>query len=264
MLGLVNEFLVLIVAAAIFLFTIEAAFRLGRRQRDREVVPADTHVSALQAASFGLLGLLLAFTFSMSISRHENRKSLVVEEANAIGTTVLRAGLLAPAQREQATQLLRRYTDSRLEFYDAGIDRARFDAANATSLELEAQLWSVARAALAQDAYSLPASLFTQSLNEMIDLNERRRQAVDDHVPDSVFLLLITVAAGALGFVSYASGLTGRRRHASTFVIALLVLMVFLITLDLDRPRRGLIRVSQQSMLRLRATFESSPASPQP
>jgi hypothetical protein len=87
----------------------------------------------------------------------------------------------------------------------------------------------------------------------MINLNEKRRAALDNHVPEVVIHLLFVVAVGAMGFIAYGYGLTGRRRHGSTAIFALLIALVLTIIVDLDQPRTGVIRVGEESMLRLKA-----------
>jgi hypothetical protein len=98
--------------------------------------------------------------------------------------------------------------------------------------------------------------LFIQSLNEMVNVKWTRRAALHNHVPEPVLYLLCTVAAGALGFIGYGYGLTGRRRHGSTAIFAVLIALVLATILDFDRPRGGFIRVSEEGMFRLQAAFE--------
>jgi hypothetical protein len=93
----------------------EGGHRLGRRTRGPGDGPKKGHVDTIQATVFALLGLLLAFSFSMAASRYENRKQSVVEESNAIGTAYLRTELLPEPQRTATADLFRQYTDVRLE-----------------------------------------------------------------------------------------------------------------------------------------------------
>lgn len=103
----------------------------------------DATRGALQGAVLGLLALLLGFTFAMAVQRFETRKSLVLEESNAIGTASLRAQFLPVAQQQEAAQLFKRCVAARVEFYNAGIDESRLDAAFATSAQIQRQLWAV-------------------------------------------------------------------------------------------------------------------------
>lgn len=256
MLWAINEVVLGLAALAAFLVVIEIGFRPGRRRLAGSDDSVKAHVAALQAALLGLLALLLGFTFAMALSRFDTRRTLVLEEANAIGTTYLRSQFLPQPQRREVAGLLRAYVAARLVFYDAGIDKPRLDAANATAARLQERLWSVATAVAAQDPRSVPMGLFVQSLNDVIDLHEKRLTALQSHVPEVVLHLLLTVSAVALGFVAYGCGLTGQRRYVSTAFVALLIALVLTTILDLDRPRRGLITVNQESLLRLQDALE--------
>lgn len=257
MLWSISEFTLIVVVLGMFFLVAEMGFQLGRRRWAEADERLKGHIGALQAALLGLLALLLGFTFAMAVTRFDTRKALVLEEANAIGTTVLRARLLPPPHQQEMGTLLRAYVDARLAFYDAGIDRVRLEAAHTTTTRLQEQLWLVAVALAAQDPYALPVGLFVQALNEVIDLHEKRRQALDNHVPETVLVLLVGVAVAALGFLGYSFGLDRTRRFWSSALVSVLIALVLALILDLDRPRRGLITVSQESMVRLQEAFKA-------
>jgi hypothetical protein len=237
---------------ALLLLAGEAGFRLGSRVRARSRQEPGEQVATVQAALLGLLGLLLGFTFAMSVSRYDTRKELVLEEANAIGTAHLRADFLSEPQRSEIRSLLADYVAARLEFYAAGAERERFQHALRRAAGLQSQLSQRAVAA-ARDHPDPLSSLFVQSLNEVIDLDARRVGALENHVPLTVWLLVVVVAATALWATGYATGLGGRRRALPLLVTPALVAMLIAILVDLDRPRRGLIRVSQDAMTRLQS-----------
>lgn len=244
-------------ALAAFLVVIEVGFRLGLRSRAGSDDATKIHVGALQAALLGLLALLLGFTFAMAVSRFDTRKALVLEEANAIGTAYLRGQLLPPPHRQEIATLLEAYVAARLALYETAEPR-RLDEAQVMAARLAARLWTVTAAVTAQDPRSVTAGLFVQSLNDVFDLKEKQRTALQNHVPEVVLHLLLTVSVVALGFVAYGAGLTGQRRHVSTSVVAVLIALVLVTILDIDRPRRGLIKVSQESMVRLQESLRGS------
>jgi hypothetical protein len=250
-----SEFLLFVLILALFALVIEGAFRLGSRVRGQQGDGDTTHAGELQSATLVLLALLLGFTFAMAVQRYDTRREFVLQEANAIGTTSLRARFLPEPQRTEAMGLLREYVGTRLDFYRAGIDRARLDAANAASDRIQQRLWDLATAAVAADPRSVATGLFIQSLNEVIDDNEKRRAALENHVPEAVIWLLLLVAAVAMGFVAYGCGLAGRRRLAMNATFAMLITLVITVILDIDRPRRGLVKVNQDSMLRLQQSL---------
>ncbi|HEY1461687.1 MAG TPA: hypothetical protein VGH59_16725 [Casimicrobiaceae bacterium] len=256
MLWNVDEGLLFLAAIIAFIAAIEIAFRLGRRHSPKSDDVLRSHVGGLQAALLGLLALLLGFNFAMAVARFDARKVLLQEEVSAINTTYLRAQLLAPREREEVTGLLKTYVDTRVDFMNAVVDNARIDTAIAASVRIETQLWGIAGRLVEQGASAVSTGLFIQSVNEMINVNEKRRAALDNHVPETVLQLLCVVALVALGFIAYAYGLSGRPRHGSILIFAVLISVVLTIIIDLDRPRRGLIRVSDEGMVRLQETLE--------
>jgi hypothetical protein len=251
-----NIWLVFAIVIALFLSADEIGFRLGRREQSKSNEPTRSQVNMLQAASLGLLALLLGFTFSMALTRYDTRRQLVLDEANAIGTTYLRAQLLPEPARKEVSNLLRRYVDVRLEFYQAGISQRKLQKVDDDTEKLHGALWSYAIAAGGQDPRAIPTGLFIQSLNDVIDLHAKRVTALENHVPESIFILLLIVATLSLGLVGYGAGM-GRDRNLLPAVISIiLIASVILLIMDLDRPRRGLIKVSQQSMVDLQNSLK--------
>jgi hypothetical protein len=217
---------------------------------------AKSQSGTIQGAIIGVLALLLAFTLSMAISRYETRRQLVLDEANAIGTTYLRSKMLPAPYPAQAADLLRQYVANRLEFYNAGIDDVRMQAANDQAVQLQGQLWSIATAASAQDNRAVPTGLIVQTLNDTIDLQGKRLAATRNSVPETVILLLLGVAIATAAIIGYNSGLSNRRHLSAALTLIVLITVIIWVLIDLDRPRRGLILISQQSMLDLQQTLQ--------
>jgi hypothetical protein len=228
---------------------LEVGSRLGRKARAQIDDAGKSQANSLQGAIIGLLALLLAFTLSMAISRYETRRQLVLDEANAVGTTYLRAKMLPPPYTTDAANLLRQYVANRLEFFNAGIDQARIQAAGDQATQLQQQLWSIAIAASAQDNRSVPTGLFIQTLNDTIDLQAKRLAAFNNRVPETVIWLLLGVSVAAAGIVGYNNGLGNRRHVFGALTLIVLLVVIIWVIVDLDRPRRGLILISQQSMI---------------
>jgi len=243
-----------------FLVALEAGYRIGLRRSDGAEESEKAHIASLHAAVLGLLALLLGFSFLMAVSRYEQRKELVRDEANAIGTTYLRAKMLPEAERAQAPALLRAYVDNRLELLAARADLAAIGVVNAKAGQIEAKLWALAASAAAQNPQSEPISLFIQSLNEVIDIREMRTVARENHVPDAVLWLLFAVSVAALGLIAYGCGLARRRRPFSNAVFALLIAVVLTMIIDVDKPRRGLIQVGLDATFRLKASLDQDAA----
>jgi hypothetical protein len=176
---------------------------------------------------------------------------MVVEESNAIGTTYLRAQLLPEPEKTEISRLLRQYVDVRLE----GARTGKLQDAITKSEDLHDQLWLQAVAAGKKTPQPFPTGLFIQSLNEVIDIHSKRLRAAQDHVPESILLLLFTVAIFGMGAIGYGCGLANGHFIISRLAMAVLIAVVMLAIIDLDQPGRGFIRVSQQSMISLRGNI---------
>ena len=250
-----------LIAAVLFLSmlaAIEIGFRTGRATRASGDEAAREHVNSIQASILAILGLLLAFTFSLSLQRYDSRSEAVVDEANAIGTAYLRSQLLRPPVRTEVQALLREYLALRVE---AGattlVDGARRKTLLAEAVQAQNALWANAVRSAEGDPSPVTSGLFIQSVNELIDSYGRRDAALSRHVPEAVLLLLYATFLLAGGIVGFASGRSGHRPSSASYVmVALIVILVFVIV-DLDRPRRGLITVSQQSLLDLQAAIKA-------
>ena len=246
----VSELLIAAGTLLLLLASVELGFRFGRTH-DRADATIESHLGMLQGSMLGLLALLLGFTFSLSVDRFETRKALVVEEANDIGTTWLRTDFLQPDDGSAARALLERYMHSRLRFYDAGIDVAELERATQEASDLQRDLWDIATRASASEPESHPVALFVQTLNNLIDDSEKRMAALNNHVPDAVIVFLLCIASVAAILIGFGSGLAGFRRPILNASFCLTLALVTMLILDIDRPRRGFITVSQGSMERL-------------
>jgi hypothetical protein len=235
--------------AVLTLLAYEVGFRLGRWWQAR--TPDETGegpTGAIVGSVVALMAFLLAVTMSMASDRFDTRRCLVLAEANAIGTTYLRAGLLAAPADEETKALLREYVPLRI----ATSDRVQLQANIERSREILGEVWEIGEeAALASDQGDLMA-LYLDSLNEVIDLNESRVVAgVYARVPETVLILLIGGSALALGTLGYSVGLSGRRSFASALILILALGAVITLVIDLDRPQDGFLMVSQQPLLDL-------------
>lgn len=249
-LGLVLLLAVLVVA--------ELGWRWGQRRHAQADDGERSQVNAISGAVLGLLALLIGFTFSMAVNRFDARQDLVLQEANAVGTTALRAQLLQPGAEAEVLRLLRQYVQVRLDFHDAGVDERKLHAVTAQTAVLQQALWRVAMQQAHGGGNAAQVNLFIVSLNDTIDLHGKRLAAMRNHVPPAVVLLLLLVTLGAVGLVAYGGGLHARRQVAAQAVLAALLVLSIVLIVDLDRPRRGLIQVSQQSMLDAQHELDSA------
>ncbi|MGO9611580.1 MAG: hypothetical protein ACLPX5_00885 [Dissulfurispiraceae bacterium] len=208
-------------------------------------------IALILGAVLTLLALLLGFTYSMSEGRFEERRQLVIDEANAIGTTYLRAKTLPEPRSSEIQGLLRQYTALRVE-NGGGIedDPEKSREMDNREKKLQSMLWSHA-AALARENPNPVISAFLVPLNEMIDLHTKRLAAFRNRVPLPIYVVLLIVSAVALWLIGYYLGAHRQKALMATGMFALLVASVMWLIMDLDQPVRGAITTSQQSLIEL-------------
>lgn len=250
-----GHWLVIIVVSGLLLALGELGFRIGLRLYRAKDEARKGQIGGTQGAVLGMLGLLLGFTFAMAVGRYESRRELVLQEANSIGTTYLRASFLPDAHQAAIENLLRRYVDERLEFYHAGQDGAKIAAAERAAAQIQRELWTHTVAA-GREAPTPLVPTFVNALNEMIDLDATRMAALRNHVPGAVWLLVLVVAACGCCLSGYAAGASGARSAFNDAVLPLLIAVAITLIADLDRPRGGLIGISQQPLLDLKQSLE--------
>lgn len=242
---------------AVSIVAIFAATELGRQlgllasRRQRE------SISTIEGAVLGLLALLIAFTFSMALSLYEVRRDALLNEANAIGTTALRARLLPAPNNAECLKLLREYVQTRLDIARTTGSLPEVTAAVARSNAIQEALWQQVKAVAAKDNAMVPTGLFIQSLNEMIDDQEKRLTAFANRVPNIILVALYGVAIFSGAISGYASGLEVQRAQLPIYAMAVLIAAMILLIQDLDRPSAGFIGVSQQPMLDTAASISA-------
>jgi hypothetical protein len=217
----------------------------------------------LQGALLGVVGLLLAFGLSLAVSRYEDRRSNIVSEANAIGTTYLRAQTLMEPIRSRSLDLLVRYTRSAISLSDHVPGSAEARDARVQEERIERQLWSLAGEALEMAPTASAPRLYVETLNEMIDGENARVAALSNRVPTAVLVLELLAAALALGLLAAYLALAGRGVLAVTLASAL-VAFLLLVTADLDRPTRGLITIPDTALTNELESMTKPPAAAAP
>jgi hypothetical protein len=217
----------------------------------------------LQAALLGLVGLVLAFGLALAVGRYESRRAAVVADANAIGTTYLRAQTLAEPMRTRSLRRLVLYTDTSIRLSAAVPGSTKSKQAIADGAKLQRELWRLAGQALADAPEASAPRLYVETLNEMIDMQTVRVAALNNRVPGAVLALEVIFAAAALGLLAFYLALLGRG-VLPVLLAAALICGLLLVTFDLDRPTRGLIRVPATPLTSLRASMELPPAADAP
>jgi hypothetical protein len=206
------------------------ASEIGRLFGVRAVGRGGGDVSTLEGAVLGLLALMIGFSFAIALSRFEARRDAVLNEANAIGTTALRARLLPAPYGPEALKSLREYVQIRLDATQRAASAPDLKAAIDRSNKIQAALWQNAMTLAAKDTGMVPTGLFIQSLNEMIDNQAKHLEASRSRVPNIVFLALYGVAIVAFTLAGYANGLLEERRvRLPVYVMGALVSAVILL-----------------------------------
>jgi hypothetical protein len=242
-----------IVILLVVLISVEFGYRLGRYRRSRSEQEKEAPVGTMVGATLGLLAFILAFTFGLAAARFDTRRQVVLDEANAIGTTYLRAGIL-PERGEEIRALLRNYVDTRLEAIRSG----NIAEGIRQSEDIQHKVWAEAEAVGKQNPDSIVVGLFVQSLNEVIDLHAKRVQVgTRSRIPGAIWIGLFAVAVFSLAGMGYQAGLTGTRRSLEVFAVALTFSVVIELIADLDRPQQGVLRVGQHALLDLQRSMNS-------
>ncbi len=196
----------------------------------------------LQGALLGVVGLILAFGLSLALSRYEERRATLVTEANAIGTTYLRAQLLDEPVRARSLDLLERYAGSAVNVNDHQPGSAEETAAADEELAVQQRLWNLAGIAVSDAPVETAPRLYVETLNEMIDAQASRIASLNNRVPSAVLWLEIAGACVALALLAGYLAMVGRGAPAVLLASALVAFLLF-VTADLDRPTRGIITV---------------------
>jgi hypothetical protein len=216
--------------------------RLARQQRE---APSSKFDDAILA----LLGLLLAFTFSMSLSKHEQRRQMVVSDSNAIGDFSTCVSLLKEPYRSQLHALLRDYVEKHLALADASADRATFERILDELQEMQGRMQALMGQAV--DAGTPVTIPLVNTFNELTSSHAARLSAIRDRLPPSIVLVLALAAVLAMFQVGKHHAVKGERHRGASLGFIALVCLVVWVTLDLNQPYRGLITVSQDPYRRL-------------
>jgi hypothetical protein len=248
----------LILASGLFfgmLLLFEVGRRIGIARGKRDPGSADKGSGPIEAAVFGLLGLLLAFSFSGAASRFEDRRHLISEESRAISTAYLRVDLLPAETQPAIRQLFARYLDVRIGIYRDAQDTAATKARASETTAVQGQIWQKAVAASQRpDAPSDAASLLLPALNAMADITIKRAVAMQNHPPRIVFVLLAALSLISALLAGYVMCNTLVRSWFYMLLFSTTMSITFFVILDLEYPRFGLIRVddADQTLSELR------------
>jgi hypothetical protein len=226
------------------LISFEMGRRVGAARLAKDPDGLTKGAGAAEGAVFGLLGLLLAFTFSGAASRFDERRWFIDSEANAIGTAYLRLDLLPEGTQAPLRAAFRRYVEVRATIYRDAHSQAEVAARMEKGSVLQNEIWKQAVAACQLPGASPQATmLLLPALNEMIDITATRQTATRNHPPNVVFLLLGVLALIGALLVGYGTSANKDRSWFHHVTFALVVSLAIYVIVDLEYPRLGLIKV---------------------
>lgn len=225
--------------------SIELAYQFGKRYQKQATYEFEILFGTLMGATLGLLAFFLAFTFSMAASRFEERRLLVLEEANAIRRCYLRAGNLPEANTLAVRHILREYILAQLE----GTHIDKFNQAMKQTNELQNLLWAQAVIIGKKDNSSV-AALFIESVNQLIEAHTKRLLiTVQTRISRTIWEALYFVTFLTMSLIGYHSGVLAMRNLVANCSLALIFATVIYLISDLDRPFEGFLNVTQQPMI---------------
>ena len=242
-----SEWTVALLFLGLMAMACETGYALGLRSRAADKTKA--MVPTIAASILALLGLLLGFTMSMSVSRYDSRRRLVLEEANALMAAYRRAQALPAPENTELQQLLRQYVDNRLLVSENALDPQTLQQGKEKDARLQDELWSRAAALAQRSPQSVPAGLLVESLDNAFSLENSRWIGFVAHLPEGVIYVNALMGLVAALMVGYDFGITGHRHPLSEALVIISIVMVLTLIVELDHPHSGVIRVSQQPLV---------------
>ncbi len=232
------------------LLAIEGGYVFGKRHRTSRANSNEAPTGAAISSTLGLLAFMLAFTFGIAAARFDERRALIVEEANAIGTANLRADLIEEPHKTNVKSLLRQCLTVEID----GFSQPQMLAQTlAQSNKLHDKLWSQTAAVGNSNPHSPVFALFIASINDVIDLQTKRLAATQHaRVPESVWGSLFLVAILSMAGMGYYFGVTNDRSWIANIILVVTFSTIMLLVVDLDRPWEGSLKVSEAALDNLR------------
>ena len=245
-------YVIFFIIALLSLVFFELGFRISKRVHLKTDPMETKTIGQISTGLLGMLAFVLAFTFSMAASQYERRKQMVLEEANAIGTAYLRADLIDEPYTNELKQLLREYVNTRLD----AVKKKNTAKDIVSSIEIHRLLWTQVRTA-AKAHPNTNTSLMVQSVNEVIDMHEKRLTAgLRDKIPTSIWITLFAISGMAMLTIGIEQGFEASRRIIVIIPMILAFAALTTLIVELNRPQSGILKVGQESMISLQKSME--------
>jgi|SRR5688572_5037585 len=253
-----STYLVAIILLVFIMLSFVAGHQLRKGVIKRDPMRSIPEINPINGMLLGLLGLLLAFSFSMSNSRFDDRRHLIIEEADVIGTTILRTDMYPDSMRAALRSALRDYVERRIAFYETGTNVEKALSEYSAAQVESAKVWRMAVDYAKKDtsANTTRTSQLIPSINDMIDIASTRLAAGEGTIPGSIMYFLFALCLCASFLLGYER--TGKVDWISLGGFALTLSITVFSILDLDRPRSGLIKMDgpNTKIIELREMFD--------
>jgi hypothetical protein len=239
-----NDLDALYIATILFflmLLTIWIGYKIGLKK-----TKTDNKNSEISSSLLGLLALILGFTFAMAGSRYENRKDNLIDEANCIGTALLRSDIYPDSLKNEFKKDFNAYINFRMEYYLLDNDDLKLTSSLKNAAATSDRLWNRATFFAKNKDYFIQSNMMLPALNAMFDSASKSNMVLNSKVPETIVYLLLAFSIIISFFIGYNSGLEKKINTKFITGFCFLICIVIYITLDLDRPRRGLIKLDTE------------------
>ena len=235
---------IVLILFGLMLTAVWLGYRLGLKKTKKEYKNSEVSSSLL-----GLLALILGFTFAMAGSRYENRKNNLINEVNCIGTAVLRSDIYPDSLKNEFRKDFKRYLNYRITYYLLDNNEAQLTSCLKKSAFISDKLWRRAAYYAKDKDYFIQSNMMLPALNAMFDSAATSNMVLNSNVPETILYLLLDFSIIISFFIGYNSGLEKKINNKFIVGFCFLICIVIFITLDLDRPRRGLITLDSEISL---------------
>jgi hypothetical protein len=252
------------IAAGLFIAVaacLRVGWMIGRRRVEAKGGNANEGLGSIDASIFGMMGLLIAFTFTGAANRFDHRRDLIVQESNAIGTAWLRLDLVPQPQRESIRQSMRDYVDQRIAAYRNMADQTATAQANQHAAELQNRIWADLQSAIRADPTVPIAQTVMPAINDMFDIASTRTLATEQHPPRAIYLMLLILVLVSAFLAGFGQAKTEHQSMWHLIGFAATTTVALYLTLDLEYPRVGFVRIDAFDQVLIDQRASMRPAS---
>ncbi|HWS61061.1 MAG TPA: hypothetical protein VN182_09040 [Flavobacterium sp.] len=240
----IDASIISIILFFLMLISIWIGYKIGLKK-----MKIDNKNAEISSSLLGLLALILGFTFAMAGSRYENRKDNLIDEANCIGTALLRSDIYPDSLKNEFKKDFQTYIKSRRDYYLLDNDDEKLTNSLEQSAKASEKLWARATFYAKDKDYFIHSNMMLPALNSMFDSATKSNMVLNSKVPETIVYLLFAFSIIISFFIGYNSGLEKKINTKFIIGFCFLICVVIFITLDLDRPRRGLIKLETEIQL---------------